>query len=66
MYKKGTVLVRDMSGAADTAGSAKETGELSKRQKQREQKKRQKAEIVQLHVDLIRDEFWTKYPFLLA
>lgn len=106
MYKKGTILVRDMSSQTgnkeedkeeETLGEKKSTSishssssssaatntattinareraqakdqpyrDLTKRQKQRDAKRRRKAEILRLHVDLIRDEFWEKYPFVL-
>ena len=39
---------------------------LSKTQKEKERKKRVKATIVTEHVDLIRDEFWQKRPWLIS
>lgn len=96
MYKKGTILIRDMAGSSSSEDANLETAsdspelatqvssgknqinaklraqakdksyhELSRRQKQRQSKRRQKARILRLHVDIIRDEFWEKYPFLL-
>lgn len=97
MYKKGTILIRDMShthdptkgenaserepdqstvgnGSEDTSkmnarerAQAKDGAyrELTKRQKQREAKRRRKAAILIVHEDLIRDEFWTRHSFLL-
>lgn len=97
MYKKGTILIRDMSHTHDPTTSenaserepdqskvgkesedtskmnarvraqAKDEAhrELSKRQKQREAKRRRKAAILTVHEDLIRNEFWTRHSFLL-
>lgn len=59
MYKKGTVLVREYTDAEPDLKQ-----ELLDRQKQREQKKRRKAEIKTLHCDIIRDDFWHQRPYL--
>lgn len=62
IFKKGTILVRDMSDV----NLNEEGKELSKRQIEREEKKRRKAEILELHEDFIKDEFWqVKYPWIL-
>lgn len=60
MFKKGTVIVREY----DNWEPQTETG-LSSRQKQRLAKTRQKATIQTLHVDIIKDDFWTHRPWLL-
>lgn len=60
IYKKGTVLVREYENW--TRGEA----ELSKLQKQRNEKMRKKAEIRQLHIDIINDDFWIQRPWLLT
>ncbi|KAK9239317.1 Thg1 C terminal domain-containing protein [Lipomyces kononenkoae] len=58
MFRKGTVLIRDVG--ADTAADLGEPQQdKSKRQAEREEKKKRKAEIAELHVDVIGDEFWT-------
>lgn len=59
IYRKGTILVRVLpSKDRDPAG-------LSDRQLQREEKKLKKAEVQELHEDLIGDGFWTERPWLL-
>lgn len=61
MFKKGTVLVRDLGNDNNN----QEPGiALSERQKQRMTKRYSKAEIEQLHVDIIGDAFWTARPWL--
>ncbi|VVT45912.1 uncharacterized protein SAPINGB_P000953 [Magnusiomyces paraingens] len=84
IYKKGTILVRDLSILSGREGDQHERtelssvvstvgggnggekrAELSQRQKQREQKRRRKAAIVELHEDLIREDFWDKRPYIL-
>lgn len=63
MYKKGTIFVREY---ADTKPSVQQQEQLSKRQLERLEKKKSKAELRQLHVDLIGDEFWTQRPYILG
>ncbi|KAK9321954.1 Thg1 C terminal domain-containing protein [Lipomyces orientalis] len=66
MFRKGTMLVRDVGSSSESAESRDEPEpepepeqhEKSKRQVEREEKKRRKAEIVEMHVDIIGDEFW--------
>lgn len=58
MYKKGTTLVREMTGP-----ECDESGMLD-RQKQRQTKQRRKAQIVTLHCDIINEQFWTERPYL--
>lgn len=55
MYKKGTIIVREFENyeTEDEAG-------LSKRQVQRLEKKRKKAELKIYHVDIINDDSWWK------
>lgn len=40
--------------------------ELSKTQREKERKKRSKARVVMEHVDVIKDEFWEKRPWILS
>lgn len=40
--------------------------QLSKTQAEKERKKRQKARVAVEHVDIIKDEFWQKRPWILA
>ena len=39
--------------------------EISKTQKEKERKRRSKAEIVVQHTDIIKDDFWEQRPWLL-
>ena len=48
------------------SGSAGDGEEVSKTQKEKERKRRMKAEIVTQHTDFIRDEFWQQRPWLLS
>jgi tRNA(His) guanylyltransferase len=43
-----------------------EQSELSRTQEEKERKRRAKARITVLHVDIIRDEFWERRPWLLS
>ncbi|TVY43460.1 tRNA(His) guanylyltransferase, partial [Lachnellula subtilissima] len=75
MYKKGSVVFRDyelvepgsVSEVADE-DSAKtiEQLELSKTQEEKDRKRRAKAIITIQHVDIIKDEFWERRPWLLS
>lgn len=60
IYKKGTILLRMMKDV-----TLKDPQNLSDRQLQREEKKLKKAEIQQLHLDLIGDKFWNERPWIL-
>lgn len=52
---------------ADGKGEDRRVGrEMSKTQKEKERKKRSKAKILIEHVDIIRDEFWEKRPWILS
>lgn len=64
IYKKGTIIVREYNDWKTLSNEVKEE-ELSDRQKQRLEKQRKKADIVECHVDIIKDEFWEKRPWLL-
>ncbi|TGO53561.1 hypothetical protein BCON_0121g00140 [Botryotinia convoluta] len=74
IYKKGSVVFRDyelvepgVSEAVDE-DSAKtiEQKELSKTQEEKDRKRRAKARITVQHVDVIKDEFWQRRPWLLS
>lgn len=47
-------------------GSTGDSGEVSRTQKEKERKRRMKAEIVTQHTDFIKDEFWQQRPWLLS
>jgi hypothetical protein len=40
--------------------------QLSRTQKDKERKKRSKASVLMDHVDIIKDEFWEKRPWILS
>ncbi|KAB8304478.1 hypothetical protein EYC80_003870 [Monilinia laxa] len=75
IYKKGSVVFRDyelvehpgMPEAIDedSAKTANEK-ELSKTQAEKDRKRRAKARITVQHIDVIKDEFWEKRPWLLS
>lgn len=56
MFKKGTIIVREYENKPEEG--------LSSRQLQRIEKARRKANVVMLHVDLIKDGFWEDRPWL--
>ncbi|TGO30712.1 hypothetical protein BPAE_0004g00390 [Botrytis paeoniae] len=74
IYKKGSVVFRDYElvepGASEAVDedSAKtiEQKELSKTQEEKDRKRRAKARITVQHVDVIKDEFWQRRPWLLS
>ncbi|KAM0123856.1 hypothetical protein ACHAP3_010811 [Botrytis cinerea] len=74
IYKKGSVVFRDYElvepgvPEAIDEDSAKtiEQKELSKTQEEKDRKRRAKARITVQHVDVIKDEFWQKRPWLLS
>ncbi len=43
-----------------------EQAELSKTQEEKDRKRRAKARITVQHVDIIKDEFWERRPWLLS
>ncbi|KAB8304479.1 hypothetical protein EYC80_003870 [Monilinia laxa] len=49
----------------DSAKTANEK-ELSKTQAEKDRKRRAKARITVQHIDVIKDEFWEKRPWLLS
>lgn len=52
--------------AAMPASSNRDGAEISKTQKEKERKRRMKAEIITQHTDFIKDEFWQQRPWLLS
>ncbi|EMR80371.1 hypothetical protein ACHAQE_004378 [Botrytis cinerea] len=74
IYKKGSVVFRDYElvepgvPEAIDEDSAKtiEQKELSKTQEEKDRKRRAKARITVQHVDVIKDEFWQRRPWLLS
>ena len=52
--------------STDEAHAAVVGEEKSHAQEQREKKHRAKARITVQHIDVIKDEFWTRRPWLLS
>ncbi|KAG9235447.1 tRNAHis guanylyltransferas-like protein Thg1 [Amylocarpus encephaloides] len=75
IYKKGSIVLRDYElvepgTASETLDedSAKTVEQLvlSKTHEERDRKRRAKARVTVLHVDIIKDEFWERRPWLLS
>ena len=64
-YKK-TQSVGSENIIATPPGSAGDGEEVSRTQKEKERKRRMKAEVVTQHTDFIKDEFWQQRPWLLS
>lgn len=52
--------------AQEEADAVAEPAQQSKSQAEKERKRRGKAPIVVEHMDIIRDEFWERRPWLLS
>ncbi|KAK0734232.1 tRNAHis guanylyltransferase-domain-containing protein [Lasiosphaeria miniovina] len=75
IYKKGSVVSRDYElvepGTHNTASEGESMAELaaqpqSKTQAENDGKRRTKARVVIEHLDIIRDDFWDRRPWLLS
>jgi len=75
MYKKGSVVFRDyelvepgsvLEVVDENSAKTIEQLELSKTQEEKDRKRRAKAVITVQHVDIIKDEFWERRPWLLS
>ena len=77
IFKKGSVIFRDYELAEpeplkrkgekeEEEGSSAVPEVKSKSQLEKEKKARTKAKIVVEHLDIIRDEFWERRPWLLS
>ncbi|PVH93763.1 Thg1-domain-containing protein [Periconia macrospinosa] len=55
-----------LSGSAAAAGGDGRPVEKSKTQREKERKKKMKAKVVVEHVDIIKDGFWEKRPWILS
>ncbi|KAJ4982977.1 tRNA guanylyltransferase [Stagonosporopsis vannaccii] len=51
---------------ADKEAAGGRPAHMSRTQKEKDRKKRSKAKIITEHVDLIKDEFWEKRPWILS
>lgn len=73
IFKKGSVIFRDYELVdPDSHAVALEIDDLaepvqqSKTQAEKDKKKRAKARVVVEHIDIIKDEFWDKRPWILS
>lgn len=74
MFKKGSVIFRDYelvepgtkTVTGEEVGSSAVPEVKSKSQLEKEKKARTKAKIVVEHLDIIKDEFWERRPWLLS
>ncbi|KAK1636022.1 tRNAHis guanylyltransferase [Colletotrichum phormii] len=71
--KKGSVVFRDYElvepgthNAAQAADALAEPVQQSKTQAEKDKKKRTKARVVIEHLDIIKDDFWDRRPWLLS
>lgn len=62
MEKKGKHPVH----VATTPVSQGRTAQMSRTQKEKDRKKRSKAAVLMEHVDIIKDEFWDRRPWILS
>ncbi|KAK3907054.1 tRNA guanylyltransferase [Staphylotrichum tortipilum] len=73
MFKKGSVVFRDYElvepgthNASMDADNLAEPIQQSKTQSENDRKRRAKARIVVEHLDIIKDDFWDRRPWLLS
>ncbi|KAI1743381.1 tRNA guanylyltransferase [Xylaria scruposa] len=73
IYKKGSVIFREYElvepgshNVAETIDSIAEPVKQSKTQDENDKKRRNKARVVIEHLDIIKDDFWDRRPWLLS
>jgi len=74
IFKKGSVIYRqfqleDQASSTTTPLHVQESGttkESSRTQQEKLRKLRRKAQVVVEHVDIIKDDFWQRRPWLLS
>ncbi|KAH7001650.1 tRNA guanylyltransferase [Ilyonectria destructans] len=73
IFKKGSVIFRDYelvdpdsNNVAQTIDSVAEPITQSKTQKENDKKRRAKARILVEHMDIIKDDFWDRRPWILS
>jgi tRNA(His) guanylyltransferase len=59
-------LVEPETGIPEEPFEDEDGKELSKTQEEKDRKRRAKARVTVQHLDIIRDEFWEKRPWLLT
>lgn len=73
IFKKGSVVYRQYeleepqsSTATETPDASRGKEELSRTQQEKLRKLRCKAKVVVEHVDIIKDDFWARRPWILS
>jgi len=73
IYKKGSVIFRDYElvdpkshNTSQAVDEQAEATQQSKTQNEHDKKKRAKAKIVVDHLDIIKDDFWDRRPWILS
>ncbi|KAM3510673.1 hypothetical protein MY11210_005708 [Beauveria gryllotalpidicola] len=73
IFRKGSVVFRDYElvdpashKTAETVNELAEPVQQSKTQNENDKKRRSKARIVVEHLDIIRDDFWDRRPWILS
>ncbi|RYC65336.1 hypothetical protein CHU98_g883 [Xylaria longipes] len=73
MFKKGSVIFREYElvepgshNVAETIDGVAEPVKQSKTQDENDKKRRNKARVVIDHLDIIKDDFWDRRPWLLS
>ncbi|MCJ1486149.1 tRNA-His guanylyltransferase [Schaereria dolodes] len=71
IFKKGSVLyrkyeIKDLQSGNSISEQKVDEHEISKTQKVRIKKRRERASIQLEHIDLINDEFWSSRPWILG
>ncbi|KAM0248400.1 hypothetical protein ACHAQJ_009474 [Trichoderma viride] len=73
IFKKGSIIFRDYElvepnshNEAAAADALAEPVAQSKSQAEKDKKRRTKAKVVVEHIDIIRDEFWDRRPWILS
>ncbi|KAH7273693.1 TRNA(His) guanylyltransferase [Fusarium keratoplasticum] len=73
IFKKGSVIFRDYElvdpnshNITQTIDAQAEPVQQSKSQKEKDKKSRAKARVVVEHLDIIKDDFWDRRPWLLS
>lgn len=64
--KVGEKKPKDVESGSAVAAADGRPVQMSRTQKDKDRKKRTKARILVEHVDLIKDEFWEKRPWILS
>ncbi|KAI6783080.1 tRNAHis guanylyltransferase [Emericellopsis cladophorae] len=73
IFKKGSVIFRDYElvepashNTAETVDAQAEPVQQSKKQTENDKRRRSKAAIMVDHLDIIKDEFWDRRPWILS